>query len=114
MKKRFTFLAALLLLSFLGTARSGPELTSDERKKVIIIAKQELRRRNITLPRRYEITALNMEMVTEVAPARPLYEVNFHCVYRGKKQLIYTVVIDKRSLKVTLFSDDKATIPIEF
>lgn len=113
MNKVIMFLLASAFVGICQTRAEG-DLSPSVRKKVIAIAGRELQRRNIVLPPTYDVSALRMEMVTEVRPRRPLYEVNFHFVYRGKKRLIYSVVIDKRSLKVVMFSDDRLTTPSGF
>jgi hypothetical protein len=113
MNKIITFILASAFVCICQTEAEG-DLSPSVRKKVITIAGRELQRRNIVLPAKYDVSALPMEMITEVRRPRPLYEVNFHFVWRGKRRLIYSVVIDKHSLKVVMFSDDRLTIPSGF
>jgi hypothetical protein len=107
MNKLILVTAFLLLAGCAGTYRQ-PEL---DRAAVVQLAKDELGRRGLDLPRFYEVEFENGEIGDEIGPPRPIYSVSFFFVYRGHKRAVYTVFIDKRSHKVDQVSDYRATVP---
>jgi len=89
------------------------EIAGSARDNAIYIAKQELKRQNAMLPKAYDVVVENAEAGNELEAPRQVYQVSFSFYYRGRKQIIYTVIIDKRSGRVELFSDSRTSIPSE-
>lgn len=78
---------------------------------MIRIAKREIDRRQIQLPSDCDITVVEGLAVSPVDKAREEYFVQFTFTHGGKRDIVYKVVIDKRSRKVNDFLDYRHTIP---
>src|SRR6266446_6518963 len=98
-----------------GSVASSVKVRQDHdvatRTRIIHIAEGELKRQNATLPRDYDVMVEDAKAGNEVEPSREVCQVSFSFAYRGKKQIIYTVIIDKRSGKVEVFSDSRTSVP---
>jgi hypothetical protein len=75
------------------------------------IAKAELVRRGLSLPRHYDVAVSHGQVITEINPRREIYVVTFSFMYRGRKDIIYTIHIDKRSGKIEDVYDSRTSIP---
>ena len=82
-----------------------------QRDGIIEIAKHEIARRQIRLPRDYDVTVDEGVTVFPVGKAREEFIVRFTFTYHGKHNVIYKVVIDRRSRKIDDFIDYRDTIP---
>jgi len=111
MNKLTVITAFLLLAGCAGTDRQTARTKELDRAALIQLARNELGRRGLDLPRFYEIEFENGEIGNEIGPPRPIYSVSFLFVYRGHKRAVYTVFIDKRSHKIDQVSDYRATVP---
>jgi hypothetical protein len=82
-----------------------------QRNEIIQIAEREIDRRQIHLPPDYDITV--DEGVTVFPLEKPQEElvVRFTFTYRGKRDVVYKVLINKRSKKIDDFIDYRDTIP---
>ena len=111
MNKLILVTAFLLLAGCAGMYQQPARAKELDRAAVIQLAKDELDRRGLDLPRFYEVEFENGAIGDEIGPPRPIYSVSFLFVYRGHKRAVYTVFIDKRSHKVDQVSDYRATVP---
>jgi hypothetical protein len=107
---------AIIILLFLATydGVAGPpadKLRGFERQRLIETAKVALERGRLPLPRTYEVEVSDGQAITELTPVRPLYVVTFKFIRRGKKDIIYTVHINKRSRKVEDVYDSRSSVP---
>lgn len=89
--------------------RNAPRIF--DRHKLVESAKSELERRGFSLPKHYDVAVTQGQVITEIHPRREIYVVTFSFVYRGKKDIIYTVHIDKRSGKIEDVYDSRTLIP---
>jgi hypothetical protein len=105
MTKSIIIILALLTTSCIGTASPRQrQLYGTDREKVIRIAKQELERRNLALPDRYDVVVENGKITNEIDNLpREVYGVWF--LRRGNRGAVYSVLIDKRSGKIDQVSD---------
>jgi hypothetical protein len=103
----FIILLATLATGCLGNARTQQrEIVGAERERLVKIAKQELRRRHLVLPHDHDVVVENGEIGNEIAPLpRKVYGVWFRFTYRGKREVFYSVLIDKRSGRIDQVSD---------
>jgi hypothetical protein len=110
---KIVFIIAGVVLAGCATPSvlSQGSLPGPDRDRMVHIAQQELARQHANLPHRYDVIVEGAEAGNELQPSRQVYQVSFSFVYRGKKQIIYTVIIDKRSGRVEMFSDSRAFIP---
>jgi hypothetical protein len=82
-----------------------------DRNKLVETAKLELKLRGFMLPTHYDVAVTQGQIITEIEPRREIYVVTFRFIYRGKKDIVYTVHIDKRSGKVKDVYDSRTSIP---
>jgi hypothetical protein len=75
------------------------------RDDIVEMAKQEIERRHIQLPRDCDIKVVDGVYVTSVEKKREEYFVLFSFAHGGKREVVYKVDIDKRSRKVIDFVD---------
>lgn len=111
MNKLTLITAFLLLAGCAGTYQQSARTKELDQAALIQLAKDELGRRGLELPRIYEVEFENGEIGNEIGPPRPIYSVAFLFLYRGHKRAVYTVFIDKRSHKIDQVSDYRATVP---
>jgi hypothetical protein len=105
-KLSFTILA-IIMTGCLGNAQTRQgEIVGAQREKLVAIAKQELKQRNLPLPRNYDVVVENGKKINEVDPSpREFYGLWFTFIYRGKRDAFYSVFIDKRSGRIFQVSD---------
>jgi DNA relaxase NicK len=107
MNKSISIILAILTTSCFGNPQTlQGEITGPQREKLISVAKQELKRRNLPLPRDYNVVVENGKFMNEIdTSARELYGVSFTFTYRGKRDAFYSVLIDKGSGRIDQVSD---------
>ena len=112
---KVVFLIVLLLSAgCVGTTRAvDRELSALDRNKIIESAKRELRRQNHSLPRVYTVEVGKGGIRSDFHPSREIYVVSFSFAYRGKKDVIYTVFVDKLSGKADRVFDSRTMVPSE-
>ncbi len=76
----------------------------------IEIAKKELSRRGISLPKNWGVAVEQTPAVVEFRPELPLFTVWFYLPGKDKRSAIYDVAIEARTGKVYSFSDNRMTI----
>jgi hypothetical protein len=108
MRKVFVISSCLALLGCLSHPRPSD---GSQRNEIIQIAKREIERRHIRLPLDCDITVDDGVTVFPVGKAREEFVVRFTFTYRGKRDVVYKVVIDRRSRKIDGFIDYRDTIP---
>jgi hypothetical protein len=84
---------------------------ASQRNEIIQIAKHEIDRRQIRLPLDCDIMVDEGVTVFPAGDAREEFIVRFTFAYHGKRDVVYKVVIDKRSEKIDDFIDYRETIP---
>lgn len=107
-------LAIILFLLTTCDGFAGPpanRLPRLQRQKLVDTARFALERKGLTLPRIYEVEVSDGQVVTELTPVRQLYVVTFKFLYRGKKDSMYTVHINKRSGKVEDVYNSRSSVP---
>ena len=109
-KVLFLVIAVLTVGCSTASVRST-EVTGPDRLRIIRIAEHELARRHAQLPRAHEVIVEETKAGHELEPPRAVYQVSFSFLYRGKNQIIYTVIIDRRTEAVEVFSDSRESIP---
>lgn len=102
MKKVLTIVVCLAIS---GCASRAVTPVGSQHDKIIKVAKGELIRRHIYLPKDCEILVDEGVYVTSVEPKREEFLVLFTFLYNGKRDVIYKVGIDKRSISVCDFVD---------
>jgi hypothetical protein len=104
-------LIIILCLAAFGCVNHPTSSVVSRRDEMIQIAKREIDRRHIQLPRDCDITVVEGMAVSPVDKAREEYFVQFTFTHGGKRDIVYKVVIDKRSRKVSDFLDYRHTVP---
>lgn len=109
------FLAVLLFSTgCAGTTHAVErELSAFDRNKIIESAKRELNRQNLSLPRNYTVEVGKGGIRSDFHRPREIYVVSFSFAYRGKKEVIYTVFVDKLSGKADRVFDSRTMVPSE-
>jgi hypothetical protein len=102
MKKVLTI---LFCVAISGCVNRAVTPVASQRDKIIEVAKRELNRRHIHLPKDCEIMVDEGVYVNSVAPKRKEFHVRFTFVYNGKRDVMYKVGIDKSSMTVCDFVD---------
>jgi hypothetical protein len=98
-------LIVIVCLAMSGCVSRAVTPVGWQRDKIIEVGKRELNRRHIHLPKDCEIIVDEGVYVTSVEPKREEYFVLFKFIYNGKRDVIYKVGIDKRSMSVCDFVD---------
>jgi len=76
----------------------------------IEIAKKELSRRGISLPKDWGVAVEHTPAIVEFRPELPLFTVWFYLPGKDKRSAIFDVAIEARTGKVYSFSDNRMTI----
>jgi hypothetical protein len=108
MSKVFVISCCLALLGCISHPRPSDV---SQRNEIIQIAKREIDRRQIRVPLDCDITVDEGVTVFPVGNAREEFIVRFTFTYHGKRDVVYKVVIDKRSRRIDDFIDYRETIP---
>ena len=110
MNKATIFILAILTMGCLGGPRPRQsEITGTDRERLITIAKNELKRRNLALPHYYSVVVENGKISNEIDRSpREVYGVWFNSSRRGEERAFYSVLIDKRSGRIDQVSDLRA------
>jgi hypothetical protein len=87
------FVALTLLAGGLSVGSAGKP--PETREQMVIIAKQELKRRKLPLPKRYEVKVEEGFSRTEIRPPARIFGVFFKFIYRGAKDTVYIVWFDE-------------------
>jgi len=112
MSKTVFLLVLWLSTGCVGTTRAvDRELNALDRNKIIESAKRELRRQNHFLPRDHTVEVGKGEIQSDFHPTQQIYAVSFSFAHRGKKQVIYTVFVDKLSGKADRVFDSRTMVP---
>lgn len=106
----FAIIVALMTGCVASSVEVRPDHDTSTRRRIIHIAEGELKRQNATLPHDYDVVVEDAEAGNELEPSRKVYQVSFSFAYHGKKQLIYTVIINTAG-KVEVFSDSRTSVP---
>ena len=77
----------------------------------IEIAKKELSKRGVTLPKNWRISAEHSSIDPEFRAQRPMFAVLFYPPEKGKRDAVYCVFVDKRTGKVYSFDENRG-VPI--
>ena len=109
-------LVAMLLLSSCAEIH-GHQFTVDTRSSLSPdsarnLAKQEINRRGLPLPRNWHAEVRDSFADYEFRRSRAIFAVTFYAVMNGKRKNLYEVNIDKRSAKVEDFLDVRRATPI--
>lgn len=98
-------------LALLGCISQPRPSDGSQRSEIIKIAKREIDRRHIHLPLDCNITVDEGVAVFPLGKPREEFIVQFTFTYRGKRDVVYKVVIDRQSRKIDDFIDYRDTIP---
>lgn len=90
---------------------NSSDIAASERSRIIRIAKQELARRDARLPGIYQVLVEEIDAGHELERPRRVYQISFSFAYKGKTQVIYTLIMDRRTKKVEVFSDSRKATP---
>lgn len=101
MTKAFTLVFCLTLL---GCATQSP-LEATQRDKMIQVAREELNRRHIKIPKDCIITVVDWVSVSAIQPPRKSHLVRFERPPGDERNMLYAVVIDQGSGKASEFLD---------
>ncbi len=101
----------LFVLSLVGCVSLSDSSQVSQRDEIIQIAKREIDRRHVHVPKGCDITVVDGVTAFEVGKAREEHLVRFTLSNAGKREVIYEVSIDKRTKKVNDFVDYRNTIP---
>jgi hypothetical protein len=77
---------------------------------MIQVAREELNRRHIKIPNDCIITVVDWVSVSAIQPPRKSHLVRFERPPGGERDVLYAVVIDKRSRKASEFLDYRGLI----
>lgn len=114
MSKVVFIIALLLSTGCVGTTRAVErDLSTLDRNKIIQSAKRELERQNLSLPRNYSVEVGKGEIRSDFHRPREIYVVSFSFAYRGKREIIYTVFVDKQSGRADRVFDSRTMVPSE-
>jgi hypothetical protein len=107
MNKSITVVFAIVATACWGSAQTRQgQIVGVQRGKLVARAKQELKRREMPLPRHYDVVAETGKIINEVDIApREYYAVWFTFTFRGKRDAFYSVFIDKYSGRIFQVSD---------
>jgi len=95
----------ILCLAMLGCISHPVTPVISRRDDIVQVAKNEIDRRHIHLPRDCDIMVVDGVYVTSVERKREEYFVLFTFTHDGKREVVYKVTIDKHSRKVYDFVD---------
>jgi hypothetical protein len=109
--KRLAIILCLIGVLCVSSSKNaeGGEL---KREEAVKIAKQEVARRRLSLPKNYIANISDSLAFIEFQPTREIYIVSFTFAYHGKARVAYEVNIDKRSGKVDDLTDLRTAIPL--
>lgn len=107
MNKSIIIIFAMLTTGCLGSVRTQKgEIIGTDREKLVGIAKQELKRRNLALPPDCDVVVENGKIINEIDNSpREVYAVWFSFTHRGNRGAFYSVLIDRRSGRIDQVSD---------
>jgi len=112
MNKAVHLVLVLLCVGCAHTARSRPsEVNAVDRARLVQIAKQEVERRKLALRRPYDVEVEPGIIGNEIGPPRQIYIVRFIFKHRAKKDVIYTVFINRRDQRIDQFFDSREMVP---
>jgi hypothetical protein len=106
----FLVVFSMLALAACAVSPSAPSHLS-ERERAIQLAKSEIAKRNIKLPFDCDISVVDGVATFVIGKPEPKYLVLFKFKNHGRRDLVYKVVINKRSGRVEDFLDYRDTIP---
>ena len=98
------FIIVTLCAAALGCA-SHPSFSGGSQDEIIAIAKAELARRHIHLPRDCSVKVVEGVTVFPVQKAQKEYFVLFTFTLRGKRDAVFKVVVGRQSKRVVEFVD---------
>lgn len=98
----------------LGVVLSVPDVSLADRRSeqitsrdAIRIARQELERRKVSLPKDYDLKVMEGNAYFEFEKPRKIYVVSIHFTDRRKRRVNCTIHVDRQSGKVDAFSDSR-------
>lgn len=95
----------ILCLGLSACSSQLPTSGNSRRDDIVQVAKEEINRRHIHLPRDCDIKVVDGVYVTSVERKREEHFVLFTFTHDGKREVVYKVVVDKQSGKVIDFVD---------
>ena len=109
----------LLAIAFWAVANITPSTLADNRQQLkpsqaVQIARQEVKRRNIVLPKDHKATVSEGDAVFEFERPRKIYVVKIVFRDPSKRRVTLTVHVDKRSGKIDAFSDSRRLKPLRY
>ena len=99
---------------FVHQASAGLFFGQVKTRDAVTIAKHEVERRKVPLPKKYKVSVTDGNAFFEFEQPRKIYVVSFAFADRAKRHVVYTVHVDKRSGKVDAFSDSRTLRRLHF
>lgn len=113
LKKTVLILAGLVMILCARKTLADRYRGGDvKREDAVKIAKEEVTRRRLSLPKNYVANVTDSLAFIEFRPTREIYIVSFAFADHGKQRIVYEINIDKRSGKVDDLTDLRAGTPL--